>query len=143
MQHKNETHHNSTNDKDDMGPGSASAAPISKDQMVVHIKRWIQLDNEIKKTQEELKARKDERKQHTLRLVDIMKSNEIDCFDINNGKLLYTKTKVKAPLSKGQLMQALANYYNNDEEQVRELGDHLMAARQEKITETIRRKSSK
>ena len=143
MQHKNETHHNSKSDKDDVGLGSASAAPVSKDQMVVHIKRWIQLDNEIKKTQEELKARKDERKQHTLRLVDIMKSNEIDCFDINNGKLLYTKTKVKAPLSKGQLMQALANYYNNDEEQVRELGDHLMAARQEKITETIRRKSSK
>lgn len=143
MQHKNETHHNSNIDKDDVGPGSASAAPVSKDQMVTHIKRWIQLDNEIKKTQEELKARKDERKQHTLRLVDIMKSNEIDCFDINNGKLLYTKTKVKAPLSKGQLMQALANYYNNDEEQVRELGDHLMAARQEKITETIRRKSSK
>jgi|688.fasta_scaffold842067_1 hypothetical protein len=135
--------HHSNNDKDDAGLGSASAAPVSKDQMVTHIKRWIQLDNEIKKTQEELKARKDERKQHTLRLVDIMKSNEIDCFDINNGKLLYTKTKVKAPLSKGQLMQALANYYNNDEEQVRELGDHLMAARQEKVTETIRRKTSK
>jgi len=135
--------HHSNNDKDDAGPGSASAVPVSKDQMVVHIKRWIQLDNEIKKTQEELKARKDERKQHTLRLVDIMKSNEIDCFDINNGKLLYTKTKVKAPLSKGQLMQALANYYNNDEEQVRELGDHLMAARQEKVTESIRRKTSK
>jgi hypothetical protein len=40
-------------------------------------------------------------------------------------------------------MQALANYYKNDEEQVRELGDHLMAARQEKITESIRRKTSK
>jgi hypothetical protein len=141
--HKSESSHYSNDNVDMEAAGGASAAPVSKDQMVTHIKRWIQLDNEIKKTQEELKARKDERKQHTLRLVDIMKSNEIDCFDINNGKLLYTKTKVKAPLSKGQLMQALANYYKNDEEQVRELGDHLMAARQEKVTESIRRKSSK
>ena len=135
--------HHSKNDDNDNVADAVVTAPVSKEQMVTHIKRWIQLDNEIKKAQEELKARKDERKQHTLRLVDIMKSNEIDCFDINNGKLLYTKTKVKAPLSKVQLMQALSSYYNHDEDQVRELGDHLMAARQEKITESIRRKSSK
>ena len=122
---------------------SSSSSMSSKDQMIMHIKKWIQLDTEIKKTQDDIKAKKEERKQHTTHLVEIMKSNEIDCFDVNNGKLLYTKTKVKAPLSKGQLMEALANYYKNDEEQVRELGDHLMAARQEKVTESIRRKTSK
>lgn len=106
----------------------------------MHIKKWIQLDTEIKKTQDDIKAKKEERKQHTTHLVEIMKSNEIDCFDVNNGKLLYTKTKVKAPLSKAQLMQALMQYYENDEEKVRDLGEHLMAARQEKITESIRRK---
>lgn len=127
----------------DSGSGGGNAAPVSKDQMVSHIKKWIQLDNEIKKSQDEIKAKKEQRKQHTLQLVDIMKTNEIDCFDVNNGKLLYTKTKVKAPLSKTQLMQALMQYYENDETQVRELGDHLMAARQEKITESIRRKINK
>ena len=119
---------------------SSSSSMSSKDQMIMHIKKWIQLDTEIKKTQDDIKAKKEERKQHTTHLVEIMKSNEIDCFDVNNGKLLYTKTKVKAPLSKAQLMQALMQYYENDEEKVRDLGEHLMAARQEKITESIRRK---
>lgn len=120
-----------------------SSQSTSKDHMVSHIKRWIQLDNEIKKSQDEIKVKKEQRKQHTLQLVNIMKTNEIDCFDVNNGKLLYSKTKVKAPLTKAQLMHALMQYYENDETQVRELGEHLMAARQEKITECIRRKINK
>lgn len=72
-----------------------------------------------------------------------MKSNEIDCFDVNNGKLMYSKTKVKAPLNKSQMVQALMEYFNNDEPRVRELEDKLMSARKEKITETIRRKINK
>ena len=27
-----------------------------------------------------------------------MKTNEIDCFDINDGKLIYAKSKVKKPI---------------------------------------------
>jgi transposase len=72
-----------------------------------------------------------------------MKSNEIDCFDVNNGKLLFSRTKVKTPLNKSQMVQALMEYFNNDEPRVRELEDRLMSARKEKITETIRRKINK
>ena len=35
-----------------------------------------------------------------MNLVNIMKENEIDCFDISDGKLMYTKSKVKQALSK-------------------------------------------
>ena len=129
------------------GGGAACDAqqPVmaSKEQMVTHIKRWMQYDNEIKKLQDELKTKKELRKQHTHELVEIMKTNDIDCFDVNNGKLISTKTKVKAPLNKSQMMQALMQFYNNDEARVRELGDHLMSARQEKINESIRRKVTK
>jgi transposase len=72
-----------------------------------------------------------------------MKSNEIDCFDVNNGKLLFSRTKVKTPLNKSQMVQALMEYFNNDEPRVKELEDRLMSARKEKITETIRRKINK
>ena len=40
---------------------------------------------------------------YTANLVDIMKTNNVDCFDVKNGKLIYTKKKVKAPLSKKHL----------------------------------------
>ena len=91
----------------------------------------------------ELKTKKESRRQHTEQLVNIMKSNEIDCFDVNNGKLLFSRTKVKTPLNKSQMVQALMEYFNNDEPRVRELEDRLMSARKEKITETIRRKINK
>jgi hypothetical protein len=122
---------------------SSSAGAVSKEEMIMHIKKWIQFDNDIKKLQDDLKAKKESRKQHTQQLVSIMKSNEIDCFDVNNGKLLYSKTKVKAPLNKTQMVQALMGYFNNDEPRVRELEDRLMSARTEKVTETIRRKINK
>ena len=131
------------NGKHDQPGAGDTQQSVSKEQMVTHIKRWIQYDNEIKKLQEELKTRKDLRKQHTHELVEIMKNNDIDCFDVNNGKLIYTKTKIKAPLNKAQMMHALMQFYNNDEVRVRELGDHLMSARQEKINESIRRKVTK
>lgn len=114
-----------------------------KDEMISYIKKWIQYDNDIKQLQNELKAKKESRKQYTQQLVSIMKSNEIDCFDVNNGKLLYSKTKVRAPLNKAQMVQALMSYFNNDEPRVREVEDCLMSARTEKTTETIRRKINK
>ena len=120
-----------------------STQPVSKEEMITHIKKWMQYDNDIKQLQNELKIKKESRRQHTEQLVDIMKSNEIDCFDVNNGKLLFSRTKVKTPLNKSQMVQALMEYFNNDEPRVRELEDRLMSARKEKITETIRRKINK
>ena len=120
-----------------------SAKPVSKEEMITHIKKWMQYDNDIKQLQNELKTKKESRRQHTEQLVNIMKSNEIDCFDVNNGKLLFSRTKVKTPLNKSQMVQALMEYFNNDEPRVRELEDRLMSARKEKITETIRRKINK
>jgi hypothetical protein len=117
--------------------------PVSKEEMITHIKKWMQYDNDIKQLQNELKTKKESRLQHTEQLVNIMKSNEIDCFDVNNGKLLFSRTKVKTPLNKSQMVQALMEYFNNDEPRVRELEDRLMSARKEKITETIRRKINK
>jgi hypothetical protein len=119
------------------------AQPVSKEEMITHIKKWMQYDNDIKQLQNELKTKKESRRQHTEQLVNIMKSNEIDCFDVNNGKLLFSRTKVKTPLNKSQMVQALMEYFNNDEPRVRELEDRLMSARKEKITETIRRKINK
>jgi hypothetical protein len=122
---------------------SQPVQPVSKEEMITHIKKWIQYDNDIKQLQNELKTKKESRRQHTEQLVNIMKSNEIDCFDVNNGKLLFSRTKVKTPLNKSQMVQALMEYFNNDEPRVRELEDRLMSARKEKITETIRRKINK
>jgi len=126
-----------------MSSASAAASSSSsetKDQLVKHVKGWIQMDNEIKEFQKEIKERKDKKKEITDKLLHIMKDNEIDCFDINGGQLIYSKTKVKAPLNKNNLMSALLSFYQEDASQAEKLSTFLMETREEKIKESIRRK---
>jgi hypothetical protein len=112
----------------------------TKEQLVKYVKGWIQMDNEIKEFQKEIKERRDKKKEATDKLLHIMKDKEIDCFDINGGQLIYSTTKVKAPLNKNTIMNALLKFYQNDENQAQKLGDFLMETREEKIKESIRRK---
>jgi hypothetical protein len=123
-----------------MSSATSSSSSETKDQLVKHVKGWIQMDNEIKEFQKEIKERKDKKKEITDKLLHIMKDNEIDCFDINGGQLIYSKTKVKAPLNKNNLMSALLSFYQEDASQAEKLSTFLMETREEKIKESIRRK---
>ena len=116
---------------------------MNKEYLVENIKEWINIDNELKELSKAAKERRERKKELTNNLVDIMKTNEIDCFDVNDGKLVYIKNKVKTSLSKKNLMTALQNYYKDDPQQGQKLTEFLMNSRQEKIKETIKRKIDK
>lgn len=123
---------------------SGAASDVNtKEQLVKYVKGWIQMDNEIKEFQKEIKERRDKKKEVTDKLLHIMKDNEIDCFDINGGQLVYSTTKVKAPLNKNTLMSALFKYYQNDQNEAQKLVEFLMETREEKLKESIRRKKFK
>jgi hypothetical protein len=115
----------------------------TKEQLVQQIKGWMTNDNEIREIQTRLKELKDKRKGFADNLVGIMRKNEIDCFDVNDGKLIYTKTKVKAPLNKTTLVNSLMKYFKDDDEQAKELVQFLLESREEKVKESIRRKIQK
>jgi hypothetical protein len=72
-----------------------------------------------------------------------MKSNSIDCFDINGGALIYKKSVVKKPINGKSLMTILQNYYKNQPNVAEELTKHILDNREEKIKETIFRKVDK
>lgn len=112
----------------------------SKDQLVSHIKSWIEIDNEIGKLQKQIKAFRDEKKELTNSLVDVMKSNEIDCFDINDGKLIYSRSKIKKPINKKTLFTSLHTYFKEDEEMAKQLSEFILNSREETVKESIRRK---
>ncbi len=111
-----------------------------KNELIHNVKSWISIDNEIKEMQKIMKEKRKEKKAYTANLVNIMKENEIDCFDINNGKLLYTRRTVKAPLSKKHLFNSLAKYFKNNKDIIDELGQFILESREEKIRENIKRK---
>ena len=115
----------------------------TKEELVTHIRSWIQIDNEISEMQKKIKGFREEKKQLTESLVNVMKTNEIDCFDINDGKLIYSKTKTKKAISKKILLDALSIYFKEDDQLVKEVSEHILNSRGETIKENIRRKVEK
>lgn len=115
----------------------------TKDELVRSIKEWVQIDSEIKALQKEIKDRREKKKELTENLVDVMKTNEIDCFNINDGKLIYSKNKVKSPVNKKHLLSCLVKYFDDDGQTAEEISKFIMDSRETKIKETIRRKQPK
>ena len=101
------------------------------------------MDNEIAQLKSEIKDKNTKRKSLTENLVTVMKKNEIDCFDINGGALVYKKNKVKKAINGKSLLTALQNYYKDDVKSAEELTKHILDSREEKIKETIIRKIDK
>ncbi len=118
---------------------------MDKEELITNIKGWIQLDEEIKTLQKQIKEKRNEKKQNTETLVRIMRDNEIDCFDLdsNGGKLIYTKQKIKKSLSKKHLMKCLMTYFKEDTLQAKEISNFILSNREEQIKENIRRKIKK
>jgi len=117
---------------------------MNKEELLAVVKNWISMDDQIKELQKRVRELKNEKKSATETLVETMKNNEIDCFELGAGnKLLYTKSKSKKPLSKKHLLDSLAKYFNGNKEQATELSKFIMNTREETVRENIRRKLSK
>ena len=117
---------------------------MNKEQLLSVVKNWISLDDQIKDLQKRIREMKSEKKEATETLVETMKNNEIDCFELGAGnKLMYTKNKSKKPLSKKHLLESLSKYFQGNTEQATELSKFIMNSREETVRENIRRKITK
>lgn len=115
----------------------------TKEQLVSNIKDWIKMDTEIAELKAQIKERTNKKKTLTENLVTVMKTNKIDCFDINGGALVYKTSKTKKPINGKTLLAALQNYYKTDAKIAEEITKHVMDSREEQIKETIKRKIDK
>ena len=116
---------------------------MDKERVVEIIKDWIQLDNELKQLQKVSREKREEKKLISSELIDIMKNNEIDCFDVNDGKLLYSKNTVKSSLNKQHILQSLQTIFQNDDNKIEQIANHIFNTREEKVRESIKRKINK
>jgi|TARA_B110000967_G_C18886981_1_gene564650 hypothetical protein len=114
----------------------------TKEQLIHHIKEWIGVDEEIKSLQKEIRIKKQKQKDLTQTLMEVMKTNEIDCFDLKDGKLLYTKNKTKQTINKKYLMTTLIKCLE-DPKDAEKVTDFILDNREEKVKENIRRKVDK
>jgi len=116
----------------------------TKEELIENVKSWMMIDKEMKELQKEMKIRRVEKKRLADSLVEIMKENEIDCFDLTEGKLLYTKTKVKTALSKKHIMKCLEQYFSQvPDVKPDEVCEFILSNRDVKENESIRHKPNK
>jgi len=107
--------------------------------IVASVKEWINIDNEIKTLQKEVKIRRERKKALTDQLVNVLKENEIDGWDTRDGKLEYCKTKVKGTINKDHLIKSLEHLLK-DSEQAKAMTQYILDSREIKQKEGIKRK---
>lgn len=115
----------------------------TKEQLINTIKQWVKLDNEIHALKKEEKQRTNEKKLVSAKLMEIMKKNEIDCFDIKDGQICYNKKNIKKPITKKHLMDTLTNYFKGDLLKATDINNYIIENRDEVVKETIFRKLNK
>jgi hypothetical protein len=112
----------------------------SKEELLNNVKEWIKMDNEISKMKKNIKENNNKKKLLTDSLVNVMRANDIDCFDFNGGSIIYKQNKVKKPINGKTLLGALKTYYQSDPSMAETIAKHILDSREESVKECILRK---
>jgi hypothetical protein len=115
----------------------------NKEQLVKTIREWVKIDNELRVLQQQQALRKKEKKNISTLLMEVMKKNEIECFDINDGQLIYNKKSIKKPITKKMLLNVLSTFFQDDTEKATELNNYILENREDVVKENIVRKLNK
>ena len=116
---------------------------LKKDDLIVYIKEWIKIDNEIINLKTQVKQKTTKKKELTESLVNVMKVNNIDCFDINGGALIYKQKKTKRTISGKFLLTQLEEHYKDQPELAKELTKKVLENRVNIVKDEITRKIDK
>ena len=116
---------------------------LKKDDLIVYIKEWIKIDNEIINLKAQVKQKTTKKKELTESLVIVMKDNNIDCFDINGGALIYKQKKSKRTISGKFLLTQLEEHYKDQPELAKELTKKVLENRINVVKDEITRKIDK
>jgi hypothetical protein len=112
----------------------------TKDQLIEKIKEWVKIDNDIRILQKEQRKRLTEKKKVSEELMQVMRANQIDAFDLNDGQILYDKKTAKKPITKSTLLTILTTYYKGDAVKADEMNKYILDNRDEVVREKIVRK---
>ena len=112
----------------------------TKEQLIISIREWVKIDNEIRKLKKEENKRKQEQKRISTQLIEVMSKKEIDEFELNDGKIMYTKKSVKKPITKRILLDLLQKYHDGDLQKATDINNFILTNREEKEVESIVRK---
>lgn len=104
------------------------------------IQQWVQIDNQLKKLNEQIKQLREQRNTLESNLTNYAKSNNMTdtTIKVNNDKLKFVDTKVAEPLTFKYLEKTLGEIIKN-ESQVQLIMEHIKQKRSVKIVPEIKR----
>jgi hypothetical protein len=114
---------------------------MENQELVQTIKQWLNLEDKISQMSKELRDMRKLKKDLNTTLLGVMKGNEIDCFDCNNGQIMYTRNNVKKTINKNYLHTILGKYFQNDtSDEASKICSYILENRDVEVRENIKLK---
>jgi len=106
-----------------------------------NIRKWIQIDNQIKERTLSIKQLRIEREQHNENILEYIAENNLDnaTIKIGDGKLRFIDSKYPQALTYKFICEALCEYFQDDDEMVGEILQFIKAKRNIKTVKEIKR----
>lgn len=123
-----------------MSSSSSSTEEMSLADLKNIVREYVRIDNQMRGLSRELSSCRQEKKKTSAQLVQIMRDNKLDIFQLRDGQLAYVRKNVKKPITQKQLLTILGAYFEGDAEKANEVGSFIMENREETTRETIKRK---
>ena len=110
---------------------------MENEELLVAVKNWIGIEEEIKQLQSKLKTLRNNRKVYTKNLAELMDKKNIDGLNLNNdSKLVYKKQKVVGGITKKILISSLSEFIK-DSEDLDNIISYILSQRNEKYNDKI------
>ena len=106
-----------------------------------NIRSWIKIDNEIKEKTINIKQLRIEREKYNDNIIEYVKENNLDnaTIKIGDGKLRFINANYPQPLTYKFICEALCDYFQDEEEIVKEILCFIKSKRNIKTTTEIKR----
>ena len=98
-------------DDHDERPPPVRMLASTRRELVAVLKEWVKNEKDMAALSRELRQRREHKKELSSSLLHIMKTNNIDCFDISDGKVLYSQTKTKKPINRDHIVSCFEQYF--------------------------------
>jgi len=103
----------------------ANEPQYTKQDLIETVKKWVQLDNQLKQLNTMSKKIRNEKKIHNQKMIEIMKAHEIDNVELKDGQIQYKKYTKREPLTQKKLLDILTHHPQLQQEQVTMLNDYV------------------
>jgi hypothetical protein len=117
----------------------ANEDTITLDEFKNYVRKWLELDNFVKKAQEVVKEKKKARDEFSKVITKFMCKYNIEDLNTKEGRIRCKVGYVKAPVNQKLIKQRISDYFSNEEEKKQEILSKIYDERNTAEKVTLRR----